>query len=618
MNTTFNFHELKASGRLPSPSGTALAIMKLVQQDDATIHQVTHLVKADPALSGRILSFINSAAFGTRRPIATVQDAAMLMGMQAVRNIALSFSLVDKNTQGNCPGFDYALYWSQSLAVAVSIASLTARERTVSPEEAFTLGLLSDIGRLALVSAWPEGYNECLIMAQGKQLLKLEQEHFAIDHHALCLMLLADWGIPAPFIDALRLSQEAEVTEISRTGRFARQLIFARQLAHYCLADANYQAVLLEDLEKEACHHAMDKTTLLKFVDNVTEQLHAWGKEIGIKTDKSHSLPETLDESFLNLPTLDILLVDDDSMITTRLSKQLSKVGHRVSVCRDGESALKYVIEHRPSILITDWRMQPMDGLELCKTLRASAFGKSLYIIMLTAAESEDDLVEAFAAGIDDYVTKLVKLRELLSRLRAGQRIVLLQQEVEKERRDIQRYTKELAANNRRLEQIAHTDLLTELPNRRYALSRLAREFDAGLRLNRPLSVLMLDLDHFKVINDTFGHDVGDQVLAHAAKLIRQSARVSDIACRLGGEEFLVIATNTDGATAMLLAERIRNTIEKNQPKNLALRDPLTISIGVAGSTGPKPDWKELMILADQALYRVKQGSRNGAQLASS
>lgn len=616
MITAFNFYELIATGRLPTPSGTALAIMKLVQQDDATIQQVVQLVKADPALSGSILSFANSAAFGARRSIATVQDAAMLMGMQSVRNIAMSLSLIAKHSQGNCPGYDYARYWSQSLAVAVAIAALTARERTVPPEEAFTLGLLSNIGSLALATAWPDTYGECLTLAESNALLKLEQQRFAIDHHALSLMLLTDWGLPSPFVEALRLSQEEKVTDISRVGRFARQLTFAKQLAHYCLADAGYQVILFAELEKTACHHAMDKSALLTFVERLAEQLHRWGKDIGIKTDARQVLPNTLDESFLNLPALDILLVDDDPMIIARLSKQLTSAGHRVSVCRDGESALKHVLEHQPSILITDWRMQPMDGLELCKTLRASALGKNLYIIMLTAAESEDDLVEAFAAGIDDYVTKLVSLRELLSRLRAGSRIVLLQQEVKKERHDIQLYTSELAANNHRLEQIAYTDMLTDLPNRRYALSRLAQEFETSLRTNRPVSVLMLDLDHFKVINDTLGHDAGDQVLVHVAKLMKMAARVSDIACRLGGEEFLVIASNTDGATAMLLAERIRRAIEKNQPKGLALRSPLTISIGVAGSSGPRPDWKELMILADKALYRVKQGSRNGVQLA--
>jgi diguanylate cyclase (GGDEF)-like protein len=163
---------------------------------------------------------------------------------------------------------------------------------------------------------------------------------------------------------------------------------------------------------------------------------------------------------------------------------------------------------------------------------------------------------------------------------------------------------------------MAPTDILTNLPNRRYALNRLAQEFEAGRRYNRPLSLLMLDLDHFKSINDTFGHDAGDQVLAHIAGLIKHAVRSNDIACRLGGEEFLVIATNTDGETALLLAERIRATIEKKQPATLKLTRPITISIGVAGSSPVLNSHKELMRLADKALYAVKQGARNGINLA--
>jgi two-component system, cell cycle response regulator len=163
---------------------------------------------------------------------------------------------------------------------------------------------------------------------------------------------------------------------------------------------------------------------------------------------------------------------------------------------------------------------------------------------------------------------------------------------------------------------MANTDILTGLPNRRYALARLEQEWDAAQRYNRSLSVLMLDLDHFKSVNDTLGHDAGDIVLAHAAKLIKATARTSDVACRLGGEEFLVIATNTDGATAILLAERIRSAIQTHQPTELRLIRPVTISIGVAGSVGSKPGWKELIKLADQALYKVKAGCRNAVQLA--
>ncbi|MFI3155374.1 MAG: diguanylate cyclase [Methylococcaceae bacterium] len=617
MNTEFNLNELKAADRLPSPSGTALAIMQLVQQNDATVQQVTQLVKVDPALSGRILRFANSAAFGARRPIADVQTAIMMMGMQTVRNFALSLSLIGSNGKGHCPGFDYEAYWSRSLAMSVSIAAITAREITVVPAESFTLGLLSDIGSLALATAWSEIYGECLSAATGVQLLALERERFAIDHNALSLMLLADWGFPVVFLDALKLSFEMKTAGLNRTEQFARQLIFARIIGNYCVADEASRVALLPDLTAEACFHGLDEPALLEFINETIELWHEWGKLIDVKTDVRQSLLKTVESMESVSSGLDLLLVDDDPIMLARLSKQLIAAGNQVAVCRNGESALKHVIEHRPQLMITDWRMKPMDGLALCKALRASVFGKNIYLIMLTSTEDEDALVEAFDAGIDDYVTKPVSLRVLLARIRAGQRIIMLQLELEKESRDIQRYTAELAAANRRLKSMANTDILTGLPNRRYALNRLEQESAAALRSKQPLSVLMLDLDHFKSVNDTLGHDVGDQVLAHAARLMRETARTNDIVCRLGGEEFLIIAPNTDGSTALSLAERIRCSIEESQPPGLVLRYPVTVSIGVAGSMGAKPSWKELMKWADDALYLVKQGDRNGVRLAS-
>jgi len=616
MNIEFNLNELKAADRLPSPSGTALAIMQLVQQSDATVQQVSQLVKVDPALSGRILRFANSAAFGARRPIADIQTAVMMMGMQTVRNFALSLSLIGSNSKGHCSEFDYEAYWSRSLAMSVSIAAITAREVTVVPAESFTLGLLSDIGGLALATAWSEIYGECLGMAEGKQLLALERERFGIDHNALSLMLLADWGFPTVFLDALKLSFEMKVAGLTRIDQFARQLILARLIGNYCVADEAHRAMLLPYLTAEADLHALDEPALLAFIDETIELWHEWGKLIDVKTDVRQPL-KAVDTSESDLLGLNLLLVDDDPMMLARLSKQLAAAGNQVAVCRNGESALKYVIEHKPQLVITDWRMKPMDGLALCKALRASVFGKNIYLIMLTSTEDEDALVEAFDAGIDDYVTKPISLRVLLARLRAGQRIITLQNELEKESRDIQRYTAELAAANRRLKSMANTDVLTGLPNRRYALNRLEQEAATALRSNQPLSVLMLDLDYFKSVNDTLGHDVGDQVLIHAANLMRTTARTNDITCRLGGEEFLIIAPNTDGSTALLLAERIRNSIERNQPKGLALRYPVTVSIGVAGAMGAKPSWKELMKRADDALYLVKQGNRNGVRLES-
>ncbi|NOT13954.1 MAG: diguanylate cyclase [Methylococcaceae bacterium] len=619
MDKKFNFHELKAADRLPSPSGTALALMKLVQSDDSTIQQVAQLLQSDAALTGRIIGFANSAAIGARRPVVSIQDAVALIGMTAVRNFALSLSLLAKHREGLCVGFNYSDYWSRSLMLAIASSGIVARDRTAAPEEVFTLGLLSDIGCLALATAWPENFSACVGKAAGRDLLLLEQEYFAIDHEALTLILLDDWGFPAVFLEALKQCHHSAIdpSDTSRIARIARQLVFANHVTDYCLADQDYRETLLPGLQTEAGTFSLDDQALATFVDDLVVQWKDWGKRIDIKTDLRISRPDSVLMKEPDLLGLDVLLVDDDPIMLTRLTKQLVASGHSVQVCRDGETALEHIIEHKPQLLITDWNMKPMDGLALCKTLRASDFAKNLYIIMLTASSSEDNLVEAFDAGIDDYVTKPVNMRILLARIHAGQRLISLQQELAQERKELERSTAELAVANRRLQHIAYTDILTALPNRRYALNRLEQEWVAAQRFNRPLSVLMLDLDFFKTINDALGHDVGDRVLAHSAKVMRESIRSSDVACRLGGEEFIVIAPNTDSTAAVLLAERIRKAIEVHQLKNIKLPRLVTVSIGVASVKEFKASWNDLIKSADQAVYRVKEKNRNAVLLAT-
>ncbi|MGZ4954431.1 MAG: GGDEF domain-containing response regulator [Methylobacter sp.] len=611
MVNEFNFHELKAAKRLPSPSGTALAIVKLLQQDDATILQICQLIKTDPALTGRILCFVNSAAFGARRPIVAVQDAVLMMGIQAVRNFTLSLSLISNNSTGKCSAFDYTAYWAQALAMAVSITAITARERTISPEESFTLGLLSDIGRLALATAWPEIYGECIATAQDEQLLILEREQFNIDHKALSLILLEDWGLPQLFLDALGLDLDLETNDASRVVLLANQLAFARQIARYCLADEGHRAFLITDLKIHANLHNLGKTALIDFVDEVIQEWHEWGKLIEVNTTLQTSLPKaTSAESIFS--GLDLLLVINDALMLTRLFNQLTKAGHRVLICHKGESALQYVIDYNPQMVITEQYTDSMEAIALCKTLRTSSFGRNLYLIMFSDCENQDVRVEALDAGIDDYVTKSIDMRLLLASIRCGHRIVVRQQELEKENQDIQYHTAEQVATNRRLRILANTDALTSLPNRRYALERLEQEWATAQRCKRPMSLLMLDLDHFKLVNDSFGHDVGDQVLRHVASLMKEASRACDIVCRLGGEEFLIIAPNTSGNTALGLGERIRSAIEKNQYKELVQHQPMTVSIGIAGSMDDRLGWNGLMKLADQALYSVKHGTRNG------
>ncbi|MFA5985336.1 MAG: diguanylate cyclase [Methylococcaceae bacterium] len=619
MQHEFDFHELKATDRLPSPSGTALAIIKLINRNNVSAQEIAKVVKMDPALTARLLAFANSATFGLIRPVVSIQDAIMLIGMATVSKFALTLSLVGKYKEGACNGFDYTLYWSKSLLFGVTISAIMSRDRTVPPEEAFTLGILADVGRLALATAWPDLYAECAIMADPKQLAAREQELFAIDNNSLTIMLLKDWGLPPIFLDGLRQSRMPISDELqeNRTLRLAKQMVLAGKICQYCLAGAARRSGLLPNLQKIASQYSFENDALLSFIDDIIKQWQEWGKSLGIDTELLEAPLDPIAQKEAELSQLNLLLVDDDPMMLARLQKQLSITGHNVSVCSDGESALKHIVEHGAHIIITDWHMQPMNGLELCKALRQTEFGKNLYIIMLTATESEESLVQAYSVGIDDYVTKPVNLRVLKARMWAGQRIIGLQQQLMEERKQLERATNQLVVSNRRLQQIANTDPLTGLANRRYTMARLEQEWEAAQRYNRPFSVLMLDLDHFKSINDNLGHAIGDQVLIHAGKIIKESSRASDVVCRIGGEEFFVIATNTDRAAAQVLAERIRSRIELRQVQDICLLKPLTISIGVAATVGSKYNWRELMKLADQALYQAKHSSRNAVIVAT-
>lgn len=289
--STFNFDELKTSERFPSPSGPARRIMQLVQKDTASVQELSQLIKTDPALTARIIGFANSAFIGVHRPIVSLNEAVNLIGMKTVSKFALCLSLIGQNQASNCVNFNYDTFWAQALANAISIATITAHERTAIPEEAFSLGLLSNIGRLALATAWPDIYSDLLYKTHGYKLMELERECFRVDHNKLSLLLLKDWGFPDTYIDALKLSFELPVAKRSKLTRLAEQLAFSRHAALYLIADNKYRNYLLSNLQKEAILHNIEESEFDQFFETITQQWQDWGKLIGIKTDVRLELP---------------------------------------------------------------------------------------------------------------------------------------------------------------------------------------------------------------------------------------------------------------------------------------------------------------------------------------
>lgn len=294
-----------------------------------------------------------------------------------------------------------------------------------------------------------------------------------------------------------------------------------------------------------------------------------------------------------------ILIADDDATNRAVLRAALTKLGHQVEVAVSGEEAWTALQrEDAPELAILDWVMPGMTGPDICRKLRARDSGRYVYVILLTAFTDVNALVEGLDSGADDFISKPFRVPELYARLRAGQRILELQQE--------------LLAGRAQIESLAAHDFLTGLWNRRWILERLDQELIRTRRELEPLGVIMMDLDHFKQINDTYGHTQGDQVLQETAKRLTDTVRPYDCVGRYGGEEFLLVVANCNLEKSLSLAERLRLAVSAEPVKIAGGSIRVNGSFGVAAAGLHKAaDAKCLIEAADRALYRAKKLGRN-------
>lgn len=312
---------------------------------------------------------------------------------------------------------------------------------------------------------------------------------------------------------------------------------------------------------------------------------------------------------------LSVLVVDDDPITLLGLENLLKKSGRRVYTADDGDNALTLALETLPDMIITDWRMPKVSGIDLCRILRSTSITKHIYIIMLTGKETDEELIQALDAGADDFVIKPFTPRVLSARLNSGERIIRFQQKISQDNEIIQKFAAKLAAANSRLETMAMTDALTGLPNRRNALSRLKEVVSESLRHKTPLGCIMIDIDHFKLVNDSYGHDIGDQVLREIADILNTTARSYDMVSRIGGEEFLVICARSTLSESKQLAERLRRAIHDHRITIESNTIQITISLGVASWSENMSNGEDMTKAADQALYQAKKNGRDRVEI---
>ena len=298
------------------------------------------------------------------------------------------------------------------------------------------------------------------------------------------------------------------------------------------------------------------------------------------------------------------ILVADDSPVYRKLMEQtLPRDQYSILFAETGKSAIELFKQHRPALVITDWVMPDVTGVEVCRQIRLGAQDSYTYIIIVTSVSEKENVVESLDAGADDYLTKPFHPKELLARVGVGRRLVDLHQQID--------------SQNRLLKELALTDALTGLPNRRAVEDWAKGQLSAAVRHAYSFWVVIADLDNFKVVNDTYGHDAGDTVLREFAAILKKRVRTSDICGRTGGEEFIMIFTHADECNVGIIVARILRQLREHDFSFGSKPVQVTASFGIAGFQGKgMPDFAKLMNQADEALYAAKRGGRNRIEVS--
>jgi diguanylate cyclase (GGDEF)-like protein len=479
---------LKVSPQLPSLPAIAIRALELARQENVDMGEIAELISNDPALSSKILKTVNSSFYGLPKQVSTISHALVILGLQAVKTLALGFSLLT-NLQGNTSdGFNYMAFWKRSIYSAVAGRLLAKKIRLVQQEEAFLAGLLADVGILVMHRTLGLEYDALYLQAGGDHdlLMTLCRTKFDLDHPLVGAMLAETWQLPP---------------------------VLSRPIA---------------------CHHnPVEADPQLK-------------------------------------PLVEVVYT---AMI----------VGEVFS----SEDPAKPILRAREE-LATRFKLSP-------------------------------EVIEALLAEIGSSTREVAKLFELnIGQNRSYPEILEeAQQTLIQLSLQTQQQVQTIRKENETLQVKATTDPLTGLANRARFNEFFEEQFTRAFKLQRPLSILFLDIDHFKKVNDTYGHQAGDEVLRRVGKLLKLAVRNIDLAARYGGEEFAVILTETDSNAAAQMADEIRQAI---QSETIRFEDKvlkITGSIGVAGTDRTRifAQATQLSGAADRAVYAAKSAGRNCVRL---
>ena len=567
-----------------------------------------------------------------------VAGLVRFLGLELVRDIVLSMVILRSYRMGVCRRMERDNFWGQALARGVAAQQVGMMLGAKEPLRCFLSGLFLDLGKIVLAETYPGRYSGLLEKADGNDVVlrQLEREAFGVDRNSVAWATLRDYGVSRAvfepmFFASCELRKRSSMLQPTEE-RLPDILRIATLIANLVTGDMQQRMDLWPDFIKERNCLEVSRDVMNNLGDKVVNDWWFWGDLLTFPTRTVPGFGELSDWNERGAEPkrynrtggkslvanskgvgLHVLLVEDDSIARLATRRKLEKAGHHVDVAVDGIQALAMLRQVPPQVILSDWHMPGMDGLELCKYVRSTEFGERMFFILFTGEVDETQIVRAYEAGIDDFIDKKSPLQILLARILSSRKSLQHWESIDRDRRIIRSHCENSRHQAAMMKRDSLTDTLTDLPNRRYAMDRLREEWARSDRSGANLGLVMMDIDLFKSVNDNHGHDVGDEVLKEVALTLKGVTRRGEAACRIGGEEFLIICSDADLDSTARCAERVRQAIEAKVVHSGTFHTNVTVSLGVAAKSAATQDLNALFKATDEAVYHAKDSGRNCA-----